>query len=306
MKAIKIICMCLSFCICFLSFCSCSANENALTVNSTPVNKEIFGYYLSVAVNSSKYNNSDNKQDIAGRLCAQYIAGLKMIDKYSLELTAEEKVVVSSELKINWQMYSSFYEKYSVSKQTLCKILEYESLINSLVENIYSSSGERALADGEIKAFFNENYIAANTAYTDFNELMTEDEIQSITEKYTAMANLIRGGGEFSSAVQQYPDLVEYEDTLHIISSFDSSYPGGLFDKISESKEGSTQVLRYESGIYLIQKEDASEYFDIYKSDCIVKMKKEQVLEEISSAAGDYTVKFNKNVISKIMSKAEV
>lgn len=306
MKAVKITSVILALCICFLSFCACSPDETALTVNSTPVSKEIYGYYLSVAVNSDKYKEEENKQEIAANLCAEYVAGTTLLEKYSVKLSAEEKVVVSSEVKTNWQLYSEFYKKHSVSKQALCRMLEYESLINALVEKLYSNGGERELNDEEVKEFFNRNYTAAKVAYTAFDSTLSESEVEEITDKFTSMASVIRAGGEFSSAVQQYPDLAEYEDTEHIISAFDTSYPDSLFEKLLESENSSVQVLRFSRGIFLIQKTDASQYFDVYKSKCIVKMRKEQVLSEIADLAESYQMELNTATVKKVMSSAGI
>ncbi len=288
MKSLKLFCVALCLCFCFLSFFGCESNKSPVTVDSVAVDKEIYGYYLSVAENTHNYAEEKNKKEIAAELCAEYIAGSRLIDKYEVTLSPEEKVVVASEVKANWQMYSSFYEKYSVSKQTLCRMLEYESSINALVEKLYGKGGEREMPEQEIKAFFNANYVSAKIAFTPFNSEMSQQEVDDITSKYKAMAGILRNGGDFASAIEQYPDITEYEDVQHTISSFDSSYPEGFFKKVAAAAKSSAQTLRYAQGIYLVQKADASELFEVYKSDCIVKMKKDYVLGEIKAVAKEY------------------
>lgn len=305
MKVGRIICVMLVLCFCFASLCGCSANENAVTVNSVSVSKEIYGYYLSVAENSHRYKKEQDKQAVAKRLCAEYVAGNELIKKNSVKLSAEDKVVVSSEVKANWQLYSGFYKKYSVSKQALCEILEYESLINALVEKLYSPGGERALSEDEVKAFFAARYIAARVVYTPFTPDMTKKEIDSITSKLQSMAGVIRAGSDFPTAIEQYPDLVEYEDVDHIISAFDSSYPEGFFEKVVKVPNNNVQVLRFSDGVYLIKKTDASGFFNVYKSQCIVKMKKEQVLNEIAEKASGYRVRVNSAAVKEVLRKAD-
>ncbi len=289
-----------------LSLCACNAQSYALSVDGTRVSDEIYGYYLSVAVNSSQYSKKFDKEQLAGELCAEYIAAKRLIEQYGIQLSAEEKVVVSQEVKVNWQLYSSFYEKYSVSKQTLCEVTEHEKLVDSLVKHIYGAGGEKALSDDDILKFFNQNYAVIKIISTDFTIDMDDAQIQDITDKFTSMRNTIRTGGDFSSAAQQYPDLAEYEDVEHVISSSDSSYPDGMFKKILELKQGDTQVLRYSRGIYLIQKANAADYFDVYKNDCILKLKKAEILGAIKADAETYTLDFNNSVVSKINSKADI
>ncbi len=306
MKAVKIISVILAMCFCLLSFCACSSNDTALTVDSTPVSKEIYGYFLSVAVNSEEYKEEENKRELAGRLCSEYVAGCELIKKYSVQLSAEEKVAVSSEVKTNWQFYSSYYKKYSVSKQTLCTMLEHEKLIDALTEALYSKGSERELADDEIKSYFNLNYVAARVAFTPFDETLTKEDVETVTEKYTSMATIIRAGGEFSSAIQQYPDLADYEDTEHLIASADSSYPEELFEKMAQLKIGDIQIMRFSRGIYLLQKADNTPFFDAYKSKCIVKMKKEEVLREISETAENCKLEYNSAAVKSVLSSADV
>lgn len=306
MKTVRLISVVLAACLCFLSFCACSSNETALTVNSTPVSKEIYGYFLSVAVNSEDYKNEENKQELAGRLCARYVAGCELIRKHGVQLSAEEKVAVSAQLKTSWQFYSSFYEKYSVSKQTLCTMLEYEKLLEALTEALYSKGGERELSDDEIKSYFNQNYVAAKFAFTAFDDTVTKEDAEKITQKFTSMASIVRAGGEFSSAIQQYPDLAEYEDAEHLIASDDSSYPDDLFEKMAQAKNGDVQIIRFQRGIYLLQKADNAPFFDAYKSKCIVKMKKEEVLKEISQTAEGCKLEYNSAAVKSILSSADV
>ncbi len=306
MKFTKAICIFTVACLCFLSLCSCNTEDYALTVNSVKVSKGVFGYYLSVAVNSPGFKDIHDKENLASKLCAEYVAGNKLIEKYGIELSAKEKVVVSSELKTNWQLYSSFYEKYSVSKQTLCLMLEYESLIDRLVETVYSETGDKPLENEEILSFFNSHYAVAKVMFTPFTAEMTQDDIKAITDKYTAMANAVRAGGDFSSAAQLYPDLSEYEDAEHIVSSFDSSYPKDFFKNVAQTKVGETHTLRYKNGIYLVKKSDSSPFFELYKSECIVKMKKSEVLSELQHTAQNSNIEFNTRIISQIMRTAEV
>ncbi len=285
MKAMRLVAAAAAVCIMLLCLSSCKGESVALYVDSTSVNEEIFGYYLSVAENDSAYAEHGNKNELAQQLCAEYVTGLDMIEKYSVELSAKDKVAVSSRLKANWQMYSDFYEKYSVSKQTLCEIFEYEALIDLLTSKLYGAGGERETAENELKAYFSENYVAVKMAYTSFGKDADEKTVEEITDKYSAMADIIRAGGSFSSALEQYPDLADYEDSVKIINSADPAYPEEFFEKVHSHKNGDIQIMRYPRGIFLIQNADSSESFELYKSECIIKMKKALVLDEIVSAA---------------------
>ncbi len=287
-----------------VSLCSCGETATAMYINGTDIDAEVYGYYLSVVTNSPEYNETEDKDKAVSSLCAGYVAAKEIIKNYNIKLSAKDKVNVSSDIKVQWQLYSSFYKKYGVSKQTLCRMLEHEKLIDSLVISLYGEGGERAVKNNDVLSFFKQHYAIIKLITTDFRPGMEDSEIKTITDKYTSMRNLIKGGGDFASAAQQYPELVKYEDVEHIISSFDTSYPSGMLTKVLQMKNGDTQVLRYSNGIYLVQKKEATSYYNVYKDDCIIKMKKADILKEIEEAAKNYTWNYNRNIISKIESKA--
>ena len=134
-------------------------------------------------------------------------------------------------------------------------------------------------------------------------ESFDEAEVEEITKKFTNMRNSVRSGAEMSSVAEQYIDLVDYDDKVKFLRSDDTEYPSGMFEKISEIQTGSVQVFRYERGIYLIQKIDMksspSEYFDVYKNECLLSLKRDEMKKEINTIAQNQELVYNHKVTDK-------
>ncbi len=280
--------------------CACSPRGFSLKINNVNVDEEIYNYYLSAVENDKAYTDSKDKKAAAIELCKKYVAGCELIDKYEIALTAEEKVTVSGRVKAKWLYFKDFYKRYSVSKQTLVEMLEYEQLTDDIVVKLYSEGGEKALTQKEIKAYYDNNYIAAQVISADLIDQSgkpVEKKISDeITEKFTDMRNIVRRGASMESAAQKYPEIAEYDGGTSIISSFDTAYPEGLFEKLSDIQKGKSQAFKYHNIIYLINRLDDSAdktYFPLYTKECIIGMKKTDIEKMINALAESYDIVYN-------------
>ncbi len=284
-----------------LLFTACTANRFSLKINNVNVPREIYNYYLAQAENDEKYDDSKDKEEAALELCKKYVAGSSLTDKYGVSLSAEEKVSVSQDTKAQWLYFKSFYQKYSVSKQTLNKIIEHDRMVEDVIYAVYSENGDKPAPNEQIKAFYDANYAPVQIISADFKdengEPMNETAIKEMTEKFTDMRNSVRSGESMESAAQKYPEFAEYEGEASVLSSFDTSYPDGLFESIKELEKGGTQVYKYGERIYLIHRLDASSdglYFSLYSKECLKKMKKDEFEKIINTIAQSYKMVYNK------------
>lgn len=297
-----------------LTLGGCSRKSYALEIDGNNIDEGIYGYYLSVAQNDPAYKNEKDKSAVAASLCAEYVAGHKLIGEYGAALSAEEKVAAASQVKGMWQEFSGFYKRYSVSKQALSEIVEFDKLIDNLTVKLYGDGGENSVGIESVENYFYSNYVAVKIISADFKddsgEAFNQSQVDEITEKFTDMRNLIKSGADMQSAAEKLLDVADYDDKIVLIRSDDSSYPDGMFSKILSLTAGSVQVFRYERGIYLIQKFDMSadkaSYFDLYKNECLILMKKEDTKKEISAIAQNYKLIYNDKVMSKIESSADL
>ncbi len=277
---------------CAVSLCSCSLRKFSLTVNNMNIDEEIFNYYKSVAENDYEYSGNNDKEGITLELCRNYAAGCELAEKYKVSVSAEEKVMISKETKAQWQYYEKFYEKYSVSKQTLNKMIEYNYLVDDIIIKIYSEKGESPVPEKEIKAYYNKNYISAEIISAEIKN--NKDEL---TKKFMELQKIAVSGAGMDTAAQQYPDITKYNGSAEMISSFDTSYPKGFFENISQIKKGELKIMVYGSSIYLVRIADddtAEQMYPVYYKKCLVRMKKKDIKNRINTIAQSYKMVYNK------------
>ncbi len=277
----------------------CNSDKFSLIIDNQPVPHEIYNYFLSKAKNDEAYKTEKDKEKIAIDLCKKYVAENKFIKDNKITLSAEEKVSVAADTKAQWQLFGGFYEKNGVSKQTLNGIIEHSQLVDEAIITIYSD-GEKAVSENDVKKFYNKNYIAIELISADFTDEngnpADEARMNEITDAFKEMRDFVRTGESLESVAQRYPELADYSGEASIITSFDSSYPEGLFKNISELDKGSTQVYKYNRSIYLVYRlsaEDNERFYSLYSKDCIIRMKKNEFEKTVNALAEKSKIVYN-------------
>ena len=283
-----------------LSLCACSPRRFSLVINAIDVPQEIYNYYLSAAENDEKYSDKKDKEKIALKLCRIYTAENELIKQYGASLSAEEKVSAAADTKAKWLYYSDFYNKNSVSKQTLNLMIEHEKLVENAIIASCSEENGVPLPEEDIRSFYNENYAVVQVISADLTDksgkIADEETVNGIVESFKEMRNAVRSGEETESAAQRFPEIAHYDGKTTVISAFDNSYPEGLFENVAELKNGETQVYKYSRVIYLIHlvdSEEADAYYSLYSKDCVVRMKKSEFEKTVNTIAQTYKMVYN-------------
>ena len=192
-------------------FCTagCSASKkSALNISGAQIDYETFLYYFDqVHAFPEKYElaaDATNEQmiDAAIELCCEYVAVNTKLSEYGLTLSASEKRSASNNLEDLWHVFSGYYEKLGVSKQTLMKIETADTSRNRLFYYIYDEGGEKAVSEDDIKKYYNENYISfrAITGYlttTDANGdivVMTADQKAAMNKEFMELSTRLGNG----------------------------------------------------------------------------------------------------------------
>ncbi|MBQ7596249.1 MAG: hypothetical protein IJU45_06260 [Clostridia bacterium] len=291
--------------LCVLTLCSCygAGSDYPLTVGDIKISREVFNYYLAEAEND-KANSSDseNSEQRAAELCRKFKAGNELIYKYGITLSPEEKVMASNKIKGIWQYYSQFYKSYSVSKQTVSKMVEYDMLIDNLTSSAVLTGLNSQKAEARAKSYFNKNYVAVSLIFSPFTDkkgnAIKESEQKKLTKRFTEMRNQVRQGSSMAFVAAKNPDIAEYdENKIEIICADDRGYPEGMFGTVAEMKNGAAQVYKFSDGIYLIRKLDIADkennYFERYKKECILKLFGQNTEKAINTLAESYEIVYN-------------
>ena len=292
--------------LCLACTAGCSASKkSALNISGAQIDYETFLYYFDqVHAFPEKYElaaDATNEQmiDAAIELCCEYVAVNTKLSEYGLTLSASEKRSASNNLEDMWHVFSGYYEKLGVSKQTLMKIETADTSRNRLFYYI----------------LFIVNYISlsAITGYlttTDANGdtvVMTADQKAAMNKEFMELSTRLGNGQTMNEIVELYskkhPDST-VSDQLQFIKKGTDSYPDGFFEKVQQLSVGSNTVLIMDNYIFLILREDPSEdeakqYYDRYRDDCLKSLRGDEFKTIVEGYASELSVERNDRVINK-------
>lgn len=194
--------------------------------------------------------------DAAIELCCEYVAVNTKLSEYGLTLSASEKRSASNNLEDLWHVFSGYYEKLGVSKQTLMKIETADTSRNRLFYYIYDEGGEKAVSEDDIKKYYNENYISfrAITGYlttTDANGdtvVMTADQKAAMNKEFMELSTRLGNGQTMNEIVELYskkhPDST-VSDQLQFIKKARIPIPRASLKRFSSSPSDRTPCLSW-------------------------------------------------------------
>ena len=305
------------------SFASCSTKgKTVINVSGAEIDYETFLYFLDTVKSSPvKYGLSekpDAKQikQAAIEQCKQYVAVNTWLKEEKLSLSQNEKSAAADKLNNTWRIFSHYYEELGISKQILMKIMLGEANRNRLFYYIFDEGGENAVAEKDIKAFYENNYItfrAINVYLSKYDSngkavaLNDKERKAAIAELEDLNQKLIDGMStkDIAELYQTKHPGTSVSDQLLFIKKDANSYPDGFFDKVKALKTGTSDVLVSEEYAFLvlhedINAEDAQQYYSLYRDDCLKSLKG----EEFDALVKEYADKFKVDVNDKLVNKA--
>ncbi len=307
----KTISLMLAVLLALMSLAGCTASENEsypLTVNSTPIDGEIFKYYLDKVWSEEETGTKEGRITEATHMCIRYVAINSTFAAYGFALTDSEKAEISEEANALWNMFGAYYEKIGVSKQTFIKIKTSEAYIEKLRVAFFDTGGTDEISDAALRGVLVETYIAfryartpvystdryGNKTYysseelTELQELYAE-QIPSVTSSYGVE-------NAFAEISPQYP-LTEMSYDTVVSDRDDHEFPSVFFDKVKSTEEGTATVFRYEDYYYLVYRinilNDVS-IFNSKRSDCLRIISEEPLQSKINTMCNAYQSERNR------------
>ncbi len=307
-----------------LGFAGCSqSNKTALNISGAQINYETFLYYLdTVHAFPEKYGLGENPSDeelisTAVELCCEYVAVNTKLEQEQLVLTTTEKRSASDSLEDIWHVFSAYYEKLGISKQTLMKIQTSDAARNRLFYFVFDNGGERAVNEEDVKKYYNENCIsfrAINGYLTTTDEngdtvTMTADQIAQVNSEFTDLESSLKNGQTMSEIVEKYTakhPTVTASDQLKFIKKGTESYPDGFFEEVSKLKDGACKVIIIDEFIFLVlkdspDKDEAEQYYQRYRDECLKSLHGEEFDEIVKSYTEGLKVEKYERVINSAL-----
>lgn len=295
-------------------FPACDKNagkEYPLTVNSTPVDGEIFRYFLDKVWDSEI--SRDGRITAATHMCIRYVAVNSTFAACGLSLSAAERAHNAEQADALWRLFGAHYASIGVSKQTFLKILTSESFIEKLRSFFYGAGGKYEISESALKNCLNENYAAffyIRTPLKYFDSAGNEAELsasetESLKELYVNSSALITPAMgtqlAFAKIADKYP-LTEESADIKIITASDSEYSSAFFEAVKKMRGGTAAVTQYGDCIYLIYSIDVlsdDAIFDACRENCLKLLSEAPLQNEINKMCGNYKSKRDMPLVNK-------
>ena len=269
--------------------CSCGAQPSAeitypLTVNSTPVDSEVFTYFLHEAVSELPQQTKDEQIYYAVQLCIQYVAVNSTFTQEGLRLSSAELSEMSTDANTRWNLFGGFYEAIGVSKQTFVKICRSGEYTEKLRQAYFGEGGTEEIAESTLRDYLAARYVAfrevrvpKKTTDKNGNEKdRTAAQEKSLREKLNAGLTAInRNGTGIESVYATFladgkGDREEYAEV--ITDGTDHEYPAEFVNAVREMDMNTAAILDFSDSYYLVYREEVAgdeDIFEEYRDDCL-------------------------------------
>ena len=292
--------------ICVLSFTCCMKEEiegYPLSVNGTPIDGEIFRYYLDDVWNSPDSSGSkDGRITQATYKCIRYVAVNSTFHSYGLSLTDDEKSKLAEKVNSLWNMFSGHYKSIGVSKQTFLKIKTSEEYIEKLRIYFFDTGGPDEISDAVLRGILMDRYIAfryirvpvIETDVYGNQRTFSETELAGLNTVFNnAMTKITASYGldnAYAEVVASFPFAEQTYETI-VAGSEDHQFPSVFYDKIRSIEEGRSIAFQYEDYAYLVYRvsilSDAS-IFMAKRSDCLKFISEDPLQSKINMMCNAY------------------
>ena len=274
-----------------------------LTVNGTPLDGEIFTYFLDKAVNALPDGTQEEQTNYAVQQCIHYVAVNSAFTGAGLALTAAEKKEADDENNVRWNLYERYYESIGVSRQTYFKLRRSDLYQEKLRQAYFGEGGTDEVPAEQLRAFLETRYVAFRVIRipkkvldADGNETDRDAAQQAaLDEKIAAGLSAVNVNGTGIESVyatfvsDRKGDREEYAEV--VTDGTDHAYPAEFVEAIRAVPVKTAAVFDFNESYYLAYREDITEdedIFEAYKDKCLAGLTERDLQIKIDRIAGAY------------------
>ena len=274
-----------------------------LTVNGTPLDGEIFTYFLDKAVNALPDGTQEEQTNYAVQQCIHYVAVNSAFTGAGLALTAAEKKEADDENNVRWNLYERYYASIGVSRQTYFKLRRSDLYQEKLRQAYFGEGGTDEVPTEQLRAFLETRYVAFRVIRipkkvldADGNETDRDAAQQAaLDEKIAAGLSAVNVNGTGIESVyatfvsDRKGDREEYAEV--VTDGTDHAYPAEFVEAIRAVPVKTAAVFDFNESYYLAYREDITEdedIFEAYKDKCLAGLTERDLQIKIDRIAGAY------------------
>ena len=290
------------------SLCACGGGRpreiHPLTVSGTPLDGEVFTYFLDKAVNAFPDETQEGQINYAVQLCIHYVAVNSTFAGAGLSLTDAEKKEADEETNVRWNLYGRYYGSIGVSRQTFAKLRRSDLCQEKLRQAYFGEGGSDEVPKEQLKAFLETRYVAFRVIripkkVLDANGEETERDAArqaALNEKIAAGLSAINVNGTGIESVfatfvsDRKGDREEYDEV--VTDGTDHAYPAEFVEAIKAVPVNTAAVFDFNDAYYLAYREDISkdeDIFEAYKDKCLTGLTERDLQIKIDRIGSTYT-----------------
>ena len=278
-----------------VAFASCSGPAK-IKVNGTKIDNEVYKYFEDCVEDSL---SKDEKKNAIEQSISRYVTVNSEFENRGLSLSGSQKTQLSTTVNNLWHLYGTYYDSIGVSKQTLYKIEASKVYERALLIYYYGENGVSPVAEDQIKAYFNENYVAVRmvTGYlfnideNGANVPMSDEQKNNTVNSFNSIATMVNNGTTLEEAVSSLGSGTEIRDSLIFVNE-SASLPEGFFSAAKTVEANKAAAISLGDYIFLVQRIDVFNeeygYYSTYRADCLEKMKGEEFAKIVDKWAENY------------------
>ena len=292
-----------------LLFAACGQVEETetaspLNVNDTPLDSEIFTYYLDEAFNALPDGTQEEKINYAVQLCIHYVAVNSTFSGAPAELLPAEQKETSDDTNVLWRMYGNYYTSIGISKQTFAKVQLNKRYTEKLREYYFGEGGAEEVPADTLREYLGAHYVAFRTVSIPKKTVdvygnekdRNETEEQALREKLTAGLSAINDNGTSIESVyatfvsDRNGDREQYSEV--VTDGTDHAYSAEFVDAVRAIDVGKAAVLDYGDALYLVYREDIradEDIFEAYRGECLAALTETDLLAKIDEIGRAYS-----------------
>ena len=289
-----------------LSLCACRSEEIGapLTVNSTPIDAELFTYYLDLTYADGTLTGREARVAVATQSCIRYVAVNSAFARLGLKLTEDDKEQARTRAGALWRVFGEHYKAIGVSKETYLKIAMSDAYVERMRAALFDKGGSKEISDEVLRGYLAQNYVAVKSVQSelfDYDQLgnhvaLSEEKREDLLLRYNAALEQINAGVAldfiYASLISAGNGATAGTLKTEIVEKNDPDYPAGYFDAVTRISAGKAGLSTFGESLYLLYRVNIlgdPAYFEDKREDCLKAVSEPYLQNEITALCNAYT-----------------
>ena len=297
----KIVAALLAVALCLCSLTACSQKTGA-KVNKVKIAKGVCLYLKAEAKRENPEGTEEELDAVTARKIAEYVAINTKFQEMGLSLTPTQKQKLPQTVSALWEYFGKYYESIGVTKQDITKVETEKAYKDAVMVAYYQEEGGvEPIPEVEMRAFFQENYIAYRsitgylTTVDDSGKStpLSETETEVLLSSFNMAAAEINEGGQLDAVARTLSNVSTHSEPRVQCNGTEEAEQD-FFQKACQIENNKAAAITSGDYAFVILREDIGGndglYYAQYRIDCLKALRGEAFQKIVDSWATGYDV----------------